>query len=96
MPLLIWSPRTLQDVARLHRFLVTKNRTAAGQAVGVIRRGVLILGAQPGLGRPVAEMDAEFREWLIAFGDSGYVVLYRQANDRVVLLAVRHQRELDF
>jgi plasmid stabilization system protein ParE len=96
MPLLIWTPRALQDVARLHRFLAEKNRSAANQAVGAIRRGVLILGTQSGLGRPVAEMDAEFREWLITFGDSGYVVLYRIDSDRVVLLAVRHQRELDY
>ena len=96
MPLLIWSPRALQDVARLHRFLANKNRAAADQAAGTIRRGVLVLGNRPGLGRPVAEMDAEFREWLITFGDSGYVVLYRQDNDRLVLLAVRHQRELDY
>jgi plasmid stabilization system protein ParE len=96
MPLLIWSPRALQDVARLHRFLAVKNQASANHAVGAIRRGVLILETQPGLGRPVSEMDSEFREWLITFGDSGYVVLYRKENELVVLLAVRHQRELDY
>lgn len=41
-------------------------------------------------------MDSEFREWRIAFGDSGYLVLYRFQDARVVILAVRHGRELGF
>jgi plasmid stabilization system protein ParE len=36
---------------------------------------------------------AEFREWIIGFGDTGYVALYRYDGDTVIILAVRHQRE---
>jgi len=51
---------------------------------------------QPSIGRPAEDMETEFREWLIEFGDSGYVVLYRYDGDNAVILAVRHQRELGY
>jgi hypothetical protein len=44
----------------------------------------------------MADMEPEYRVWLIDFGCSGYVALYRLAGDRVVILAVRIQRELGY
>ena len=41
-------------------------------------------------------MEPEFRERWIAFGDSGYLALYRLDGPRVVVLAMRHGRELGF
>lgn len=41
-------------------------------------------------------MNPELREWLIPFGDSGYVVLYRRDGDPAVVLAVKHQREAGY
>jgi plasmid stabilization system protein ParE len=96
MPRLIWTPRALGDVARLHDFLAAKDRNAAKRAVRAIRQGVKVLARHPQIGRPAAEMEPAFREWVIAFGASGYVVLYRLEADRVVLLAVRHGRELGY
>ena len=61
-----------------------------------IREGVKVLALQPGIGRPVEDMEPEFREWLIDFGDSGYVALYRYDGETAVILAVRHQREFDY
>ena len=95
MPRLIWSPSALRDVQRLYRFLASKNADAARRAVKAIREGVKILGAQPGMGRPAQDMEPEYREWMIDFGDSGYVALYRYDGQTAVILAVRHQRELD-
>jgi plasmid stabilization system protein ParE len=40
--------------------------------------------------------DEAFRDWIIDFGDSGYVVRYRITNDGVMILAVRHQKEAGF
>ena len=91
-----WSPPALLDIQRLYRFLAPKNKEAAQRAVGAIRAGVKILALQPGIGRPADEMDASYREWLIDFGDSGYVVLYRQVREAVLVLAVRHQKELGY
>jgi plasmid stabilization system protein ParE len=94
MSRLIWSPAALADVQRLYRFLADKDVNAAKRAAGAIRRGVRILAAQPLLGRPADDMDPDYREWLIQFGHSGYVALYRYTGNEVVILAVRHQKEI--
>ena len=96
MPRLIWSPPALRDVQRLYRFLAEKSPAAGQRAVKAIREGVKVLAHQPGVGRPVEDMDPEFREWLIDFGDSGYVALYHWSGQTAVMLAVRHQREAGY
>lgn len=96
MPRLIWSPPALQDVQRLHRFLADKNADAARRAVKAIRESVKVLAHQPGIGRPAEDMEPEYREWIIDFGDSGYVALYRYDGETAVILAVRHQRETGY
>ena len=77
MPRLTWSPPALADVQRLYRFLAAKDKDAARRAIETIRAGVKILAHQPEAGRPVKDMDSVFREWLIDFGSSGYIALYR-------------------
>lgn len=94
MPRLIWTPSALADVQRLYRFLAPKKAEAAQRAVKAIRAGVRILAYQPSIGRPVEDMEPEFREWLIDFGDSGYVALYRFDEENIAILAVRHQKEM--
>ena len=96
MSRLIWSPSALLDVQRLYRFLAPKNSEAAKRAVQAIRQGVKVLEQQPGLGRPVEDMDDEFRDWIIDFGDSGYVARYRIDQQSTTILAVRHQKEVGF
>jgi len=76
MSRLIWSAPALLDVQRLYRFLAKKNVGAAKRAAHTIRQGVKILAKQPEVGRPAKEMDPEYREWPIRFGDSGYVNYY--------------------
>jgi plasmid stabilization system protein ParE len=96
MSRLIWSPQALRDVQRLYRFLAEHNLDAAKRAVKAIRQEVKVLAHQPAIGRPMQDMEPEYREWLIDFGDSGYVALYRLAGDEVAILAVRHQREVGY
>ena len=96
MPRLIWSPQALLDVQRLYRFLAPQNQEAAKRAVAAIRRGVKVLSLQPGIGRPVLDMDDECRDWIIDFGDSGYVARYRLDAGDITILALRHQREVGF
>ncbi len=96
MPHLIWSPSALLDVQRLYHFLAPKNPDAAKRAVKAIRQGVKVLEQQSGIGRPVEDMDDEFRDWIIDFGDSGYVARYRIDQNSVTILAVRHQKEVGF
>ena len=96
MSRLIWSPAALLDVQRLYRFLALKNIDAAKRAVTAMRQGVRVLGQQPGIGRPIDEMPDEFREWIIDFGDSGYVARYRLDSDVVTILAMRHQKKVGY
>jgi plasmid stabilization system protein ParE len=96
MPRLIWAPAALLDLQRLYRFLAEKNVDAAQRAVRTIREGMKVISKQPGIGRPAEDMDPEYREWLIDFGASGYVALYRYDGENAVILAVRHQRELGY
>lgn len=74
--------------------LPRRNSDAARRAVRAVRGGVHVLRLQLGLGRPVEDMPDPFREWIIDFGDSGYVVRYRVDADIVTVLAVRHQKEV--
>lgn len=96
MPRLIWSPEALLDIQRLYRFLAEKSPDAAKRAVKAIREEVNILATSPEVGRPAVEMDQEFREWLVDFGDSGYIALYRYDGQTAVIVAVRHQKEVGY
>ena len=96
MSRLIWSPAALLDVQRLYRFLALKNVDVARRAVKVIRDGVRMIGLQPAAGRPVPELDPAYREWLIDFGDSGYLALYHFDGETAVIVAVRHQKEAGY
>lgn len=96
MPRLIWSPAALVDIQRLYRFLAEKNPEAAQRAVKSIREGVKILSYQPEIGRPTEDMEPEYREWLIDFGDTGYIALYHFDGQTAVIVGVRHQKEAGY
>ena len=94
MPRVIWSQAALLDVQRLYRLIAPKNLDAAKRAVKAVRTGFNVLQLQSAIGRPIDDMPTEFREWIIDFGDSGYVVRYRIDSELVVILAIRHQKEV--
>ena len=77
-------------------FKGSKNIDAAKRAVKTIRESVKVIAHQPGIGRPTEDMEPEYREWLINFGDSGYVALYCFDGNTAVILTVRHQREVGY
>ncbi|MGM7448807.1 type II toxin-antitoxin system RelE/ParE family toxin [Idiomarina sp. ST20R2A10] len=93
---MIWSPAALADVQRLHDFLRDNDPIVAREAVKSIRKNAHILAYQPEIGRPLDDMPIEFREWLIDFGQSGYVALYRYDGIKTIILAVRHQKEVGY
>ena len=96
MPQVRFSPLAIRDLERLREFLRPKSPIAAKRAGEVIVKAVQVLGLQPKLGRPIEDMPDEFREWIIDFGDSGYVARYRIDSDAVTILAVRHQKEVGY
>ncbi|WP_018158495.1 MULTISPECIES: type II toxin-antitoxin system RelE/ParE family toxin [unclassified Thioalkalivibrio] len=82
---------------RCRGFLATKAPDAARRAGQAIERQFLLLETAPDIGRPDPEIP-DLRELLIAFGDSGFVALYRHdpADDVVYVLAFRHQKEAGY
>jgi plasmid stabilization system protein ParE len=96
MSRLRWSQPALLDVARLYEFLAPKSPEAARRAIKAIRKGVKSLGKRPEIGRPVEELPSEFREWVIEFGSGAYLALYHYDGKEVVILAVRHGREVGY
>jgi len=96
MSRLIWSESALRDMQRLYRFLADNNGEAAKRAVKAIRASVRIIAQHPEIGRPAEGMEPEYREWVIAFGDSGYIALYRYAGETALIVAVRHQKEAGY
>jgi plasmid stabilization system protein ParE len=96
MPRLRWSEPALRDVARLHDFLFPKSRDAAKRAVKAIRQGIKALAKHPEIGRLVDEIPPEFRQWVIEFGHGAYVALYHYDGKEVVILAIRHGREVGY
>ena len=97
MPRVILSARAQGDIGRLRNFLLEKDINAAKRAVLAIREAFLPLKQSPVIGRPV-EDHPELRELIIDFGATGYLAMYRYepANDAVVILAIKHQREDDY
>ena len=98
MPQVRFAQAALRDLERLREFLRAKNPAAARRAGETILKAVQVLGQQPLVGRPMEDLPPEFREWVIDFGASGYVALYRYAGegDAVTVLALRHQREAGY
>lgn len=96
MSQVIFAPAAIRDLERLHDFLRPKNPAAAEMAARAIIQGVQALGELPRIGRPVDDLPEEYRDWLIDYGDSGYVARYRIDSNTVVVLAIRHQKEAGF
>ncbi len=89
--------RALDDLARLFQFLARHGLDAAASA-SAIRSAVGILAQHPYAGRRVERAQRDIRELVISFGKTGYVALYRYlpVKGEIRILALRHQRELDF
>lgn len=95
MARLKYSDQALSDLIRLTEFLLANDRVAANSTVDLIEDGIETLTRHPFVGHSV---DADLRELLISRGRSGYVALYtyREFEDIVVILAIRHQREAGY
>lgn len=96
MARLVYSARALDDLERVTDFLVDTDPAAAAVTADLIAEAVAILAHHPLIGRP-AEHD--LRGLVISRrGRTGYVALYsfETAQDCVLILAVRHQREAGY
>jgi plasmid stabilization system protein ParE len=92
----VYSRNALLDLKRVAKGLRELDAPdAALAAVGKIRSAVDLLHHHPLIGRTVRD---EIRELVISYGRTGYLALYRYipSRDIVRILAIRHQRELDY
>lgn len=96
MPSVRFAPGALRDLERLRAFLQDKNPIAGQKAASTITQSIQILEQHPQIGRPVDDMELGYRELIIGFGHYGYVALYRQDGDAIVVLAIRHQLEAGY
>lgn len=95
MAQIVYAESALADLERAFEFIAGHDPHAAMTAADSIREAVNSLANHPLIGRIV---EGELRELVISYGKSGYVALYRflPAQDRIRILAIRHQRELDY
>lgn len=96
MAQVVYSENALANLERLFAHLAdAADEDSAEAAVSAIASAVDMLAYHPLIGRIVT---ADLRELVISFGKTGYVALYRflPARDEVRVLALRHQRELDY
>ena len=96
MPSVKFAAGALRDLARLRAFLQHKNPIASQKAAATIIQSVQILEQHPQIGRPVEDMEPEYRELIIGFGHYGYVALYRLDGDAVIVVAICHQLEAGY
>lgn len=92
---IVVTPNALSDLERLRAFLIDSDPEAADQTIELILAGLSIIADHPLMGRPV---ESNYRELVISRGRSGYLALYRydETRGRVLILAVRHQREAGY
>lgn len=95
MAQVVYSRNALANLERVFDFLARNDPGAAVAAARAIRSAIETLSRHPLIGRPVGH---RLRELVISFGRTGYVALYRfaPARDEVRVLALRHQREIDY
>ena len=96
MPQVIVTQTALADIARLREFLNTKDVETAQEASKAIIQAVQNLRQFPERGSSADWLGENYRELVIKFGGTGYIVIYRIDDLKVFVLAVRHQKEAGY
>ncbi|PLK69716.1 plasmid stabilization protein [Rhizobium sp. TH135] len=87
----------LDDLDRLYTYLVQYDLALAERAYTAVQAAISSLERLPLIHRMAKGGDPALREMVIAFGTTGYVVLYRiVSDDLLTVAAIRHQREDDY
>lgn len=83
------------DLEQLTQFLLNTAPEHAPATVDLMLQALEILQWHPKVGRPIG---GGMRELMISRGASGFLALYRydELVDLVLVLRIRHQRELDY
>lgn len=88
------TPPAVEDFERLVDFLRDEDPRAAGETARLIFEALRVLEKYPLIGRA---LHGDRRELVIYRGRTGYLVQYHYDGhvDEVLVLALRHQREID-
>jgi len=99
----VFAPAARADLIRLYSYILDRAETVedldlAERALSAVETAVGVhLSQTPFIYRKAAGANSLRRELIIPFGTTGYVALYEIAQpSKVVVLAVRHQREEDY
>jgi len=92
---IIYTRRALADLEQLADFLAEADLPAATKTLDLITEAIILLEHHPYIG---SVADDELRELVISRGKSGYVALYsyEEDDDIILILAIRHQREVGY
>jgi len=96
MSRLIWTRSALLGIRRCHDFLQKKNPDAARRSIKLIRGGIHTIASYPEAGKPIEEMEPEYRKWVIPYIGRAFVLVYRYKNGVVQILLVKHYLKLEF
>ncbi|SIR84806.1 Plasmid stabilization system protein ParE [Janthinobacterium sp. TND4EL3] len=87
---LLWTGKALSDLTRLHEFLATANKSAAGRAVQALTAAALTLVSNPRIGERLEEFEPrEVRRILVG----RYELRYEIVQSTIFVLRLWHTRE---
>ncbi len=95
MASVLFAQAAIEDIDRLTDFLLESYPELARETGEIIIDGLQVLATHPLIG---ARNEYGLRELIISRGRSGYIALYHydDFDDRVMVLAIKHQREQGF
>lgn len=98
-----FTDEAFDDLRRLQVFLLERELASDApdwsvpeRALEAIREGMKVLRWSPFTCRRAQLGNGSLRELIIPFGNAGYIALFDVIADRVVVGAVRHQRDDDY
>jgi plasmid stabilization system protein ParE len=97
LPQVILTAGAVAGLERCRKHLASHDPEAARRAAAAIRHRLRMLEQSPEMGRRVTDAP-DLRELVIPFGRLGYVALYHHdaKSDRLLILALRHQKEAGY
>jgi plasmid stabilization system protein ParE len=96
---LSYSTKARDDLNRLYDFLLDIDTDLAAHAIDTIDSAITAMRCHPYICRKAANgaLGRYWRELIIDFGSSGYLVLFEIASENsLTIMAVKHQRESDY
>jgi addiction module RelE/StbE family toxin len=87
-----WSAEALADLDRFARFLHEHFPSLAAVVARELIEKAKLLAANPSLGVPISGRE-EYRQIIIRVLNASYILQYRLAGDRLIILRAFHSRE---